>query len=128
MSALDYPPPSHCAYIWHRGDALCIGLPDFAGGASVGHTLVVPLAKLAVPRDKADQRGWQILLDVLFARKHDSDARHALSTPSAPTSRQLEALLAGHKIEAWSADGRRKLAEVDLWEEVAEYDPSKMKD
>jgi hypothetical protein len=127
MSALDYPPPSHCAYIWHRGDALCIGLPDYSGGGSVGHTLVIPLAKLAVARDRADSRGWQILLDVLFARKHAGDGPK-LATPSEPTSRQLEALLAGHKIESWSADGRRKLSEEDLWEEVMEYDPSKMED
>jgi hypothetical protein len=117
MSALDYPPPSHCAYIWHRGDALCIGLPDYGGGASIGHTLVIPLDKLNVPRDKADARGWQILLDVLFARAHSEPSGARFATPSAPTSRQLEALLAGHKIEAWTADGRRKLAEGDLWNE-----------
>ena len=116
MSALDYPPPSHCAYIWHRGDALCIGLPDYGNGTSVGHTLVIPLAKLAVARDRADSRGWQILLDVLFARKHSADGPQ-FATPAEPTSRQLEALLAGHKIESWSADGRRKLAGEDLWGE-----------
>jgi hypothetical protein len=115
MSALDYPPPSHAAYIWHRGDALCIGLPNFSGGDSVGHTLVVPLDKLNVPRDKARQRGWQIILDVLFARAHSEPGEARLSTPAAPTSRQLEALLAGHKVEQFEASGRRKLAGEDLW-------------
>lgn len=120
MSALDYPPPSHAAFIWHRGDALCIGLPDYSGGGSVGHTLVIPLSKLGMDRSKAEMRGWQIILDVLFARSHASEGDERLSTPAAPTGRQLEAMLAGHKIEQFEANGRRKLAGEDLWEEKSD--------
>ena len=112
MSALDYPVPGSAAYIWHRGDALCLGLP---GENGIGHTVVIPIAKLGLDGTKAEQRGWRILLDILSARAHET-GRAQLSTPAMPTRTQVEALLAGRSVPAFDEQGRRKLAGADLWE------------
>ena len=41
----EYPIPDFAAYVWHRGDALCVALPDY-GDTQRERTLIVPLSKL----------------------------------------------------------------------------------
>ena len=116
MSALDYPPPSYAGYIWHRGDSLVLGLPG--GENTVGHTIVLPLAKLVVSRD-ADQRGWLVLLEILGARKrtYEEGRRPQLATSDTPLRTQIEALLAGHRARAFDSRGREKVGDIFAKEE-----------
>lgn len=107
--ARDYPIPANAVYLWHRGDALAIGLPE-------GQTLFLPLSKLEFDRASASQRGWEILLSLLQERR-GLDSRAQLGTPAMPTRVQVEQLLVGRKVEGFDVAGKRKLAEGDLWQE-----------
>jgi len=113
MSALDYPPPAHAGYVWYRGDALMLAFPGENGS---GHTICIPLEKLAIGRE-ADQRGWLIFLETLRARATSAQQsrRPQLGTPDTPTRTQVEALLAGQRGKAYDVRGREKIG--DLWED-----------
>jgi len=93
--ARDYPLPAYAMYIWHRGNALVLAGND-------GHTVVIPLDKLAVSSD-ADQRGWAILLDILRdrSRAYAQRSRPRIGTSEAPVRAQIEALLAGQRERAY---------------------------
>jgi hypothetical protein len=96
MAAGDYPLPAYAGYIWDRGDALVITLPDSVGGD--GHTVVLPITSLAIG-DKADQRGWIILRDLLHARKQAYDQHKAptIADRAAPTRVMVEEMLRAMK-------------------------------
>jgi hypothetical protein len=95
--ARDYPLPAYAMYVWHRGDAVVLA-------GNEGHTIVIPLDKLAVGSG-ADQRGWTILLDILRDRSRAYAARRParIGTNEAPVRAQIEALLAGQRERAYGA-------------------------
>jgi hypothetical protein len=97
MAAGDYPLPAYAGYIWDRGDALVITLPDSIDGD--GHTVVLPITSLSIS-DKADQRGWLILRDVLHARRAAYDSKRnkpTIADRAAPTRVMVEEMLKAMK-------------------------------
>lgn len=83
MRASDYPIPDYAAYIWHRGDAIGVMLPDYNGN---GHSLFIPIDKFL------DNKGARFLVDLLCARHSEYIKRgHSdLGTNAEPTSQMLE--------------------------------------
>lgn len=106
MRTADYPIPDFAIYCWHRGDALCVSLPDY-GDAQRERTLIIPIEKLP-----SDAPGWKFLLDLLRARKDNYDAGrpNVFSTKAEPTTVQVE--------QALLAYNARKRAEREIDEDI----------
>lgn len=88
MRASEYPIPDYAAYVWSRGDALMISLPDYGRGD--GQTLCIPAERLS--NDKGMPKGLRALWDILNARRNDVLARikPRFATASEPTQLMLE--------------------------------------
>ena len=106
MRAADFPIPDYALYVWHRGDAICVALPDY-GETANERTLIVPLSKLP-----GDAPGWKFLLDLLRDRKmnYDQHKPNTFSTRAEPTSVQVK--------EAMLAYNARKRAEKEIHEDI----------
>jgi len=73
----EYPLPAHAAYIWLRGDQIFLGLPPLPGNRH-GHTV----------HFTADERGIQIMLDILRARSFTQTS--GIGTRGAPVQYDIE--------------------------------------
>lgn len=111
----NYPLPSYAISLWHRGDGLVVQLPD-------GRQLMLPLERLQVDRQRADQRGWAELLGLLAARRDcaQRNERPALGSQASPLASELELALKGAR--KFQANGRRKLSAEDLWGDQGDPD------
>lgn len=110
----DYPPAAHAAYVWWTGSGLALAVPG-------GGTVIVPMERLAVARDRADQRGWQFLLDTLSARSRAYAERKpapSIATAGCPTQEQADRALvaaSGARVRRFDARGRERVSCDDLW-------------
>lgn len=93
-----YPVPSNAAHIWIANGALHIGLPP-TSTQSRGTSVVIPLDKCGiVPNEsgmapRADQMGWQALLNTLHARARREPTSSTVGTPGAPAQYDIERVL-----------------------------------
>jgi hypothetical protein len=98
----DYPVPQHAAYIWIRGDELYLGLPPLPGN-NQGHTV----------HFKADERGVQIILDIL--RSRSTNLHSYIGSKGAPVQYDLEQV---RKIMARKKAEKEKDLEMEFLEEL----------
>ena len=83
-----YPLPSYAAYVWLKGDQLCLSLPSPEQGARA-HQVQVPL----------NEAGLKCLVEILKGREREQTW---LSLKGAPTKRQIEdELKRDAKYNAW---------------------------
>ena len=120
MRASDYPLPDYAVSVWHRGDALGIGLPSITGDESAGRMLFIPLEKLP-----PDAPGWRAFLNLLSERRHvyQQNEKPMFATTAEPTSVQLEEMLKAHG----AAKRRETEIDADIFHttlEETEHDPA----
>lgn len=95
MRASEYPVPDYAAYVWYRGDSLVVQCSD-------GHTLAIPLAKLAIAttesgQTRGDVRGWEFLLTLLRDRYNavTFNDNRGIGTKSDPVRHDMQRALRG---------------------------------